>query len=66
MAKKAKHPPAWIECDGRNLFVVYDGLRIAKRENRQWISLEPGFVVTSPPDHESITITYHGELARRQ
>jgi hypothetical protein len=40
-----------IESDGRDLFVTFNGLKIAKRgqpntpQAGQWISLEPGFVV---------------------
>jgi hypothetical protein len=40
-----------IESDGRDLFVVCDGKRIAKRGQpgtahaKTWISIEPGYVV---------------------
>ena len=42
---------ASIESDGRDAFVVYNGVRIAKRgqpntpEAGTWVSLEPGFRV---------------------
>jgi hypothetical protein len=51
--------------DVSDVFVVVDGVRIAKRGHPDtrhamtWISLEPGFVVTSPPDYDTITIEYH-------
>jgi hypothetical protein len=40
-----------IESDGRDLFVIFNGIKIAKRgypdtpQAGQWVSLEPGFVV---------------------
>jgi hypothetical protein len=43
---------ASIESDGRDAFVVYNGVRIAKRgqpntpEAGTWVSLEPGFRVS--------------------
>jgi hypothetical protein len=42
---------ASIESDGTNVFVVYNGVRIAKRgqpngpQADTWVSLEPGFRV---------------------
>jgi hypothetical protein len=53
---------AAIESDGEDVFVVYDGVRIAKRGHPgtrhagTWISLEPGFEVISPADHSTLTI----------
>jgi hypothetical protein len=55
-----------IESDGTDMFVLFEGKRIAKRGHpgtphaMTWISLEPGFVVTSAPDHSSITIEFNG------
>jgi len=49
--KKMNRPSAKVVCDGRDLFVVFNGVRIAKRgkpktpQARQWVSLEPGFKV---------------------
>jgi hypothetical protein len=60
-------PDVQIVGTGDDIFVVVDGVRIAKRGRsgtrhaRTWISLEPGWVVTSPSDHTSITITYNGQ-----
>ena len=59
-------PPAVIESDGADLFVVFDGVRIAKRgrpntpQARTWIALEPGFTVLSNHDHSQITIEKNG------
>jgi hypothetical protein len=44
-------PEAKIESDGRDLFVIFDGVKVAKRghpgtkQAGQWVSLEPGFAV---------------------
>jgi hypothetical protein len=52
--------------DNVDLFVVFDGKRIAKRGHpgtrhaMTWIPLEPGFSVISSPDHDNITIKYQG------
>jgi hypothetical protein len=62
----ARVPPAEIESDGTDTFVRFAGKRIAKRGHAGtsqamiWVSLEPGFVVTSPPDHSTITIEFNG------
>ena len=62
----ARVPPPEIEFDGTDMFVRYADKRIAKRghpgtpQAMTWISLEPGFVVTSPPDHSTITIEFNG------
>jgi hypothetical protein len=40
-----------IESDGRDLFVIFNGVKIAKRgqpdtpQAGQWVSLEPGYTV---------------------
>ena len=40
-----------VFCDGKDIFIVVDGIRIAKRghpgtsQARTWISLEPGYTV---------------------
>jgi hypothetical protein len=60
-------PPPEIEFDGTDMFVCYAGKRIAKRgypgtpEAMTWISIEPGFVVTSLPDHSALAIDFNGE-----
>ncbi len=51
-----------IELDGENCFVVANGIRIAKRgKELNWISLEPGWAVYSPPNHK---ITYNDVVVR--
>lgn len=51
-----------IESDGKDVFVVANGLRIAKRGHhgtrhaRTWISLEPGWSVESSADHSEIVV----------
>lgn len=63
---RGRAPPSQIVFDGTDLFLVFKGVRIAKRGHAdtehagQWISLEPGFTVYSPPDHSSITVEYNG------
>jgi hypothetical protein len=59
-------PTAAIEADGENLFVVFDGVRIAKRghpdtpQARTWIPLEPGYAVYSNHDHSEIAVEKNG------
>jgi hypothetical protein len=58
--------PCEIVGDGKELFVLFDGVRIAKRgkpgtpQAGTWISLEPGFTVLSPPDHSYIAVEKDG------
>jgi hypothetical protein len=48
---------AEIEFTGEDLFIIFDGKRIAKRgDDKTWIPLEPGYAVYSPSDHSTITI----------
>jgi hypothetical protein len=53
-----------IESDGRDVFVVADGVKIAKRghpgssQAGQWVSLEPGYRVFGGDD--SLVIEKHG------
>jgi hypothetical protein len=53
-----------IENDGKDLFVIIDGLKIAKRGHPgtrhagTWISLEPGWTVQE--DHSKIAVEYQG------
>ena len=57
---------AKIQSDGRDFFVILNGVKIAKRglpdtpHAGQWVSLEPGFSVFDGPDLESIVIEYRG------
>ncbi len=38
---------AYLESDGSDIFVVVNGKRIAKRQARAWVHLEPGYIVRS-------------------
>jgi hypothetical protein len=51
-----------VEFDGKHMFVVRDGVRIAKRENRKWVSLIFGITVRDTKDkrHPGIEIIYSG------
>jgi hypothetical protein len=55
-----------IERDGGDLFVWFEGQRIAKRgrpgtpEAGAWIPLHPAYVVRSNDDHSEITIEHDG------
>jgi hypothetical protein len=53
-----------IECEGGEIFVVADGVRIAKLGHpgtshaKTWVSLEPGYIVRNCADGESIEVQY--------
>lgn len=53
---RAKTDRCAIESDGKNLFVVFNGVRIARRgypgtpQARTWVSLEPGYRVFDSDD----------------
>jgi hypothetical protein len=54
-----------IECAGNDIFVVADGVKIAKRghpgtllQKGTWISLEPGWTVLDAGDGTEIEISY--------
>jgi hypothetical protein len=53
-----------IECEGSDIFVVADGVRIAKLGHpgtlhaKTWVSLEPGYTVRNCADGESIKVEY--------
>jgi hypothetical protein len=62
-------PKIEIEEDGLDMFVIVDGVTIARRgrpgttEADTWVSLEPEWTVTSSEDERrlDIRILYHGE-----
>jgi predicted peroxiredoxin len=62
----AAHMLAVADGDDVNLFVVFDGKRIAKRgdpdspQAKTWVSLEPGFVVRDNADMTEIYIEING------
>jgi len=39
-----------MESDGKNLFIIRNGKKIAKHEGGQWIPLLPGVIVRKMPD----------------
>jgi hypothetical protein len=60
-------PKVEIEEDGRDMFVVVNGITIARRgdpgtpEAATWVVLEPGWTVTSSEDLSRIEIMYNGK-----
>jgi hypothetical protein len=63
-ANKPNHPECQVVSDGNDLFVVLDGVKIAKRGHpgtphaKTWISLEPGWVVRSA--NEKMIVEHKG------
>jgi hypothetical protein len=58
---------AMMEGDGRDIFIVVDGVRIAKRgspgtpQAKTWVSLEPGWsVLDVGGELGDIEVTYNG------
>ena len=47
-----------IEYDGEDMFVIRNGVRIARREDRKWVSMKPGLTVLDTDGGRSITIEY--------
>jgi len=53
-----------IECEGSDIFVVADGIKIAKLghpgtpQANIWVSLEPGWTVRACDDGDSIEVEY--------
>jgi hypothetical protein len=70
MTTEGKHtataPTIEIESDGIDIFVVFDGVKIAKRGHPNtpqactWVPLEAGYAVYSNHDHSQITIEKNG------
>ena len=62
MAEDSEHECS-VESDGHDLFVVFDGKRIAKRgkpgtlQAGTWVSLEPGYVVMTM-DRKTLYVEY--------
>ncbi len=64
--KTLRNPDIAILCDGEDIFVTVDGVKIAKRGHpdtphaKTWIALEPGWAVTSSADHSKLNIAFDG------
>jgi hypothetical protein len=62
-----KPPPCAIQMDHDGLFVIFDGMKIARRADpdtpqaRTWVSLEPGYAVLDNADMTAITVEYYGK-----
>jgi hypothetical protein len=56
-----------MECEGSDIFIVADGVRIAKLGHpgtphaKTWVSLEPGYIVRNCADGESIEVEYKAQ-----
>ena len=61
-----KPPPASILFEGEDVFIAFDGMTIAKRgrpgtpQAKTWISLEPGYIVTTNTDFSILEVRYNG------
>ena len=61
-ATKKKQPECVAEITETDIYVVYDGIRIAKRgkpgtaQAETWISLEPGYAVYDTADLSEIAV----------
>jgi hypothetical protein len=59
---------AAIESDGIDVFVVYNGVRIAKRgqpgtpQAQTWVSIEPGYTVRDKNYPEELVVEYEGKV----
>ena len=59
---------AWKESDGIDVFVVYNGVRIAKRADPNtpqagtWVSLEPGYRVFDKGYPQQIVVERGGKI----
>jgi hypothetical protein len=62
---------AAIESDGTDVFVVYNGVRIAKRGDPgtphagAWVSLEPGYAVWDKNYPQELVVEYEGKVVSR-
>jgi hypothetical protein len=59
---KKKLPECVVEITKTEIYVVYDGIRIAQRgkpgtaQAKTWVPLEPGYVVYDAPDLSEIVV----------
>ena len=60
---------AELESDGINVFVIYDGKRIAERgwpdtpQAGTWVSIEPGYTVWAKNYPRELVVEYEGKVA---
>ena len=52
----SKRPVLEMEFTDTELFLRLNGVRIAKRQNKQWISLDPEWEVRQSPNLEYIDV----------
>lgn len=71
MGRKRKNvPKANIELDGDDLFVTFNGVRVAKRgrpdtpQAGTWVSIEPGFQVYGGVGDEDLIIERDGVVVQ--
>jgi hypothetical protein len=65
MVMKDDNDEGSIECDGKDMFVVRGGVRLAKRKRNKWVSLIPGVIVQDIREkghRREIEIIYSGTL----
>ena len=66
MATRKRRDTCAMEVTDHDIFVVFNGVRIAKRAHpgspqaKTWVSLEPGFAVLDDPTTNSILIEQDG------
>jgi len=59
---------AELESDGINVFVIYDGKRIAERgwpdtpQAGTWVSIEPGYTVWAKNYPRELVVEYEGKI----
>jgi hypothetical protein len=62
MTKKKKLPELAFESTGKDMYFVYDGVRIAQRgkpgtpQAKTWIPIEPGYEVYDNEDFSEIVV----------
>ncbi len=63
---KRKRDACVMECTGDDIFIIFNGVRIAKRgypdtpQARTWVPLEPGWRVLDGPNLDTIAIDHDG------
>jgi len=58
-----KHLEFEMRFTGEDVFIVVQGVKIAKRRDATWVSLEPGWRVLDGPNLDSISIECSDEVA---